>query len=98
MAVHLFTLSIGPATAVQLHNTRYPIRQVIIQNITGNGSIYVGDKNMPAGAPPATFGTMVPTASAISLGPFSGDSPLNTTDVYVTGTVANKVHCLVITP
>lgn len=81
--------------AQQLYSTaRKGIRQLIIQNPTGNDAVYVGGSTVSANS----YGQAVAAATASSvLGPFSGDAPVNTSEVYVKGTNNNVIHALLIT-
>lgn len=81
-------------SAQQVYATRKGIRQLIIQNPTGNSAVYVGGPTVSA----SSYGQSVAAGSASSvIGPFSGDAPVNTLGVYVNGTAEDVIHALLIT-
>jgi len=93
MAIRHFDVTIG-AAATQVSSTRYGIRHLVIQNISGNGAIYIGASTVSA----SSYGqTIADGATTAAIGPFSGGAPVNTTDVYIAGTQGKVVHCLCIT-
>ena len=80
--------------AERLYTTRKGIRQLIIQNPTGNSAIYIGGSTVSA----TSYGqTVAAGAASTVLGPFSGDAPVNTSEVYVIGTLNDVIHALLIT-
>lgn len=81
-------------TAQKLYETRKGIRQLIIQNPTGNDVLYVGGSTVSD----SSYGQTVAAGAASSvIGPFSGDAPVSTDEVYVKGTNENVIHALLIT-
>jgi hypothetical protein len=90
--IHIDLTLTGSAQLV--YSTRKGIRQLIIQNPTGNSAVYVGTATVSA----SRYGQTVAAGSASSvLGPFSGDAPVNTSEVYVSGTQGNVIHALMVT-
>lgn len=93
MAFRTLQVTLG-AGATLLSRTRYPFRQLLIQNPVGNDTVYVGD---------STVSFMVHYSDAIaagvtrSIGPFSGSAPTNTDEYYLAGTENNVLHCILIT-
>jgi hypothetical protein len=87
------TLLATPTPLTSLHANRKGIRQAFIHNTTGNSPIYVGHSGTSA----TDYGYTVAAGSTLEIGPFSGDAPTNTSDVYIFGTVNDVVHILLVT-
>jgi hypothetical protein len=93
MALRHIDVTLG-ATATKLSSTRYGIRQATIQNVSGNGAIYIGVSTVTN----TSFGASIADGiGTVTLGPFSGDAPCNTDEVYLYGTQNKVVHCLLVT-
>ena len=70
------------------------IRQIIIINATGNGTLSYGP------APVGTFTTTpstLATASSVTLGPFDNSAPARLSELYFKGTAANVIQVTLIT-
>jgi hypothetical protein len=78
----------------QVTTTHIPVRQVLIFNDTGNGTLLVGDKNISA----TVYGFAVAAATVgPSIGPFSNQLPLNLEEIWLRGTNNNIVRIAYVT-
>jgi hypothetical protein len=73
--------------------TRKGIRYALIHNTGNNSSIYIGDSTVSA----SSFGHTLASSEEVIIGPFSGDAPLSTAELYIHGTAQDIVHVLVVT-
>lgn len=80
MAFRMIETSCTSDTIVPLTATRYGIRQLTIYFLALNEDIYMGDADVSIlhYAHKFTNGT----ASSLTIGPFSGDAPVNTNEIY----------------
>jgi hypothetical protein len=92
MALRQYNVTLG-AGATQVTSTRRGIRHAIIQNTAGNAAIFIGDADVTN----AIYGHTLAASGILHLGPFSGDAPLSTDELYITGTQSQVVHVLLIT-
>lgn len=90
--IHLdITIGTDPAP---VYATRKGIRQLIIENPSGNSAVYVGGSTVSS----SSYGESLAAGTKTSvIGPFSGDAPVNTLEVYITGTENDVIHGLLIT-
>ncbi len=93
MALVHYDVTLGTGTN-QLTTTRKGVRHMWIENVTSNGVLYVGETSSVSST---VFGRSIAAASTLEIGPFSGDAPFNTTDVWFKGTSTNVIHVLVVT-
>lgn len=101
MALRSIQVTLG-ASATQVTATRKGVRQMWFMPAAHD--YYVGVGTAALGGPvDSTHGVKIPVPTSnvpyaiVSLGPFSGDEPLNTTDVYLLGTQNDVVQILVVT-
>lgn len=94
MAFKVLLKTLSGTTPQQLTTAHIPARWAIINNVTGNGTLTVGDKNLSATA----YGFQL-AAAAIStpIGPFSGELPFNLEDIWVSGTDTNVIRVTYVT-
>lgn len=92
MAIKHYNVTIG-ASATQVSSTRTPIKLAIIHNTTGNSAIFIGDSTVTA----SIYGHTLASAGNLTIGPFSGEAPFSTDELYIAGTQNNVVHVLVVT-
>jgi hypothetical protein len=98
MAFRCFNVTIDSdlsgAIPTPILSDRKPIRQLIIQNPTGNDTIYVGNADVTAD----NYGYAIAAGAAANvIGPFSGDAPCHTGEVYILGTADEVCHVILIT-
>lgn len=90
------TLGAG-ATPLTTAANRKPMRQMIAEADDGNSDpAFVGDSGVTA----ANGIRLTPSATVpgrVELGPFSGDAPVNTDEVFFIGTAAELINVLVVT-
>jgi len=93
MAVIQINLTLTGA-AQQLYSTkRHGIREITIQNPGSQATVYIGTSSVSSTA----FGYALATGTSVKIGPFSGDAPLNTNELYVYGTQSQVINALLIT-
>ena len=95
MAIKHYDITLE-ATATQITSTtatRKGVRQMVIQNTSGNSAIYLGDSTVTS----TTYGYSVANGGTLTLGPFSGSAPYATDELYIFGTAQDVVHILVVT-
>jgi hypothetical protein len=93
MALRHINLTIGAAATPVTTSDHKGVRQMIIQNTAQNSAIYIGDSDVSA----TDYGHTLAAEGIVTIGPFSGDAPLNTKEVYIAGTENDVVHILLIT-
>lgn len=70
------------------------IRQIIIINATGNGTLSYG--TAPAGTFTTTPSTLA-TASSVTIGPFDNSAPTRLSEWFLKGTASNVIQITLIT-
>lgn len=90
MALKKVEVTLSGATRVIATHT--PVRQVFIQNRTGNAAARVGPSTVAA-----TTGISIAAGAIQELGPFSGDAPLNLDEVFLIGTDTQVLDVVYIT-
>ena len=89
MAFKVGTLTLSGTGANRLTTTHTPVRQIQFFNVTGNGTLLVGDKNLSA----TVYGMSVAAATVSPLvGPFAGELPINLEDFYLQGSDTNVIR------
>lgn len=78
---------------------RKSIRQLIIENDDGNSNpVFVGVSDMATdGSEGIRLTNSATVPGRLALGPFSGDGPGNTDEVFLVGTESDVVNILVVT-
>ena len=88
------TVNVTLSGNTQVTSTRIPVKQVLIFNVTGNAEVLVGDSNLSA----TVYGFAVAAGTVgPSIGPFSGEAPLNLSEIYLRGTDTQVVRVTYIT-
>lgn len=97
MSLIRFQLTLTAAAQDQLTATRKPARHVILESDDGNASaIFVGPSDVTeATGIHLNFSATEP--GRLALGPFSGDAPLNTDEIFVAGAAGQIINALVVT-
>ena len=73
--------------------THVPARWAIVNNVSGNGNLTVGDKNVTA----TIYGSILAAAASLTIGPFSGELPFNLEDIWLIGTDTNVIRVTFVT-
>lgn len=85
------TLVTGTAQPLTSVANRAYIQQAIINNDNQN-AFYIGDSSVTT----SSYGRKCAAGGAERLGPFSGEGPIATDEVYFLGTTADVVHVLAV--
>lgn len=87
--------AIGAASSANgVQMTDKGIRQIIITNPTGNGTLSYG--TAPAGTFTTTPASLAAGAS-VTLGPFNGSAPARLKELFLKGTLNNVINITLIT-
>lgn len=88
MGFKVITKTLVGSGANQLTTTHIPARWAIVFNVTANGPLTVGDKNISA----TNYAFAVaPAAASPPIGPFDG-AALNLADLWFIGTAGNVIR------
>ena len=93
----LLQIQVTLSGATQVTSTRTPVRHVILEADDANANpAFVGTSGVLT-----TTGLLLTNSATVpgrvELGPFSGDAPLDLSEVYVIGTDTQKVNVLAVT-
>jgi hypothetical protein len=81
------------ATPITTNALKKNVAQAIIHNTAQNSSVYIGNSDVSA----TSWGFTLGSSEEVTIGPFSGSTPLNTSEIYLFGTENDIVHVLVVT-
>lgn len=92
MALRTIQLTLSGATQLTTNANRLPIRQALFYPAAAD--YYIGTSDVDS-----THGLLVKSTNTVPtvIGPFSGDAPVATNEIYLKGTDSNVVQVLLIT-
>lgn len=93
MAFKVINKTLSGSGANQLTATHTPARWALIFNVTGNGALSVGDKNITA----TLYGFQIAAGGSQVIGAFSGELPFNLEDIWFIGTDTNVIRVAYVT-
>lgn len=93
MALKGYMRTLSGSTDVVPDRIRKGIRQMILQNPSGNGVVYVGSREVDN----TNYAHVIADGGTLVIGPFSGDAPTNTLEWGLYGTDGKVVNVLLIT-